>query len=199
MTKISAIIVIKRFFSKLRKNFPCCWCSASSETHIHLRPTARVYELNLNWHIKIFFFYLHVIQLQTSNFQFLPLGCTVLVKMRRIAVLVVVSVILWFRRHASDKFQEVISWSITWRFFLHCLPLKYVVSDHFRWSNVPVNQINWNCVVILIKFAHGTNVWNSLSSACTSMWSLWKLFHPVKKGLKSLLRDHWPLTTIQSR
>ena len=23
---------------------------------------------------------------------------------------------------------------------LHCLSLKYVVSDHFRWSNVPVNQ-----------------------------------------------------------
>ena len=100
--------------------------------------------------------------------------------MRSIAVLFVVSVILWFRHHTSDKFQEAISWSITWRFVLHCLPLKYVVSDHFRGSNAPVNQINWDCVFILIKFAHGTDVWNSLSSACTSMWSLWKLFHPVK-------------------
>ena len=118
--------------------------------------------------------------------------------MRSIAVLFVVSVILWFRHHTSDKFQEAISWSITWRFVLHCLPLKYVVSDHFRWSNAPVNQINWNCVFILIKFAHGTDVWNSLSSASTSMWSLWKLFHPVKQWLKSLLRDHWPLTTYNN-
>ena len=58
--------------------------------------------------------------------------------MRKIAVLVVVAIL--FRRHASGKFQEAISWSITWTFLLHCLSLKYVVSDHFRWSNVPVHQ-----------------------------------------------------------
>ena len=47
-TKTSDILVIKNFFSQPRENFPCCGCSASSETHSHLRLTARVYELNLN-------------------------------------------------------------------------------------------------------------------------------------------------------
>ena len=81
-----------------------------------------------------FIFYLHFIQLQTSNFQFLQ----VLVKMRRIAVFVVV--VILFRCHASDKFQEAIFWSITWIFLLHCLSLKYAVSHNFRWSNVPFHQ-----------------------------------------------------------
>ena len=58
--------------------------------------------------------------------------------MRRIAVLGVV--VFLFRCHASSKFQEAISWTITWIFLLHCLSLQYVVSDHFRWSNVPVHQ-----------------------------------------------------------
>ena len=63
----------KKFFSLPRENFPCCWCSASSETHFYLRTTARVYELKLaRWK---FVFYLHLIQLQTSIFQFLQLGC----------------------------------------------------------------------------------------------------------------------------
>ena len=35
------------------------------------------------------------------------------------------------------------------------------------------------------QIAHGDDVWDSLSSACTSMWSLWKLFHPVRQWLKS--------------
>ena len=48
-----------------------------------------------------------------------------------------------------------------------------------------------------IRTLHPADVWNSLSSACTAIrWNLWKLFHPVKQWLKSLLRDHWPLTTI---
>ena len=41
----SAPVVIKKFFLSPRENFPCCWCSASGETHLQLRPTARVYEL----------------------------------------------------------------------------------------------------------------------------------------------------------
>ena len=52
--------------------------------------------------------------------------------MIRIAVLVVVVVVILLRRHASDKFREAIPWSRAWRFFLNCLSLKYVVSDHFR-------------------------------------------------------------------
>ena len=58
--------------------------------------------------------------------------------MRRIAVLVVV--VILFCSHASDKFQEAIFLSITWIFLLHCLSLKYAVSDSFRWFNVPVHQ-----------------------------------------------------------
>ena len=86
-----------------------------------------------------FGFYLHLIRLQTSNFQKLSYNQDVLVKLRRIAVLVVV---ILFHRHASDKFQEAISWSRTWRFFLHCFfsQVPYVVSDLFRWGNVAVNQ-----------------------------------------------------------
>ena len=45
-----------------------------------------------------------------------------------------------FRSHALDKFQKAISWSRSWRYFLHRFFPKYVVSDHFRWGNVPVNQ-----------------------------------------------------------
>ena len=30
-------------------------------------------------------------------------------------------------------------------------------------------KIKWKCVFILIKFAHGTAVWNSFSLACTSI------------------------------
>ena len=75
-TKTRDIIVIKKFFSQPRENFPCCWCSASSEIHFHLLPTARVYKLNLikltHWKS---IFYQHLIHLQTSNFQFLQLGC----------------------------------------------------------------------------------------------------------------------------
>ena len=51
-TKTSAIIVIKSFLSQPWENFPGCWCSASGETHFHLRPIARVYKLYLNWHIE---------------------------------------------------------------------------------------------------------------------------------------------------
>ena len=111
----------------LCENFSCCWCSASRETHFHLWPTTRVYELNLNWHIQNLFL--------TRTYIY---DVLLIIKMRRIAVLVVV--VSLFHRHTSDKFQEAISWRLTWRLFLHYRSLKYVVSDHFRWSNVPVNQ-----------------------------------------------------------
>ena len=97
------------------------------------------------------------------------------------AFLIVVVVVIVLRCHTSDKFQEAFSWSLTWRFFLHCLSLKYVVSDHFWWSNVPVNENKLKMCLHFdqIKFTHGTDIWSSLSLACTTMWSLWKLFHPV--------------------
>lgn len=71
---------------------------------------------------------------QTFNFY----NQDVLVKLRRTSVLVVV--VILFGRHASDKSQEAISWRRTWRFFLQCLSIKYVVSDHFRWGDIPINQ-----------------------------------------------------------
>jgi len=97
---------------------------------------AGVYELNLNWHIENVFVTCtwFIFRPQTFNFY----NQDVLVKLRRTSVLVVV--VILFRRHASDKSQEAISWSRTWRFFLQCLSIKYVVSDHFRWGNIPVNQ-----------------------------------------------------------
>ena len=161
MTKTSAIIVTKSFSrSACRENFPCCWWSASSKTTFHLRPTARVYELNLNWHTLKFFF------LPALNWAS-DLKLSILsVKMRRIAVLVQVVVVILFRRHASDRFQGAISWTITWIFLLNCLSLKYMffltIFDEVMFQFI---KINWKCVFILIKFAHGTDVWNSLSSA----------------------------------
>ena len=99
---------------------------------------ASVYELNLNWHIENLFctctWFSSRAQTFNSNNQ------DVLVKLRRIDFLVVVVVVILFRSHASDKFQEAISWSRTWRVFLHCFSLKYVVSGHFWWGNAPVNQ-----------------------------------------------------------
>ena len=136
MTKANAFIMIKKFFPSPSENFPCSvsmfsflWNSLSF---------ARVYELNLNWHNESLFLTCTWLSFRPQTFN--SYNQDVLVKMRRIAVLVVVVVILLLR-HASDKFQEAISWSRTWRFFLHFLSLKYAVSDHFRWSNVPVNQI----------------------------------------------------------
>ena len=134
MTKANAFIVIKKFFPSPSENFPCSvsmlsflWNSLSF---------ARVYELNLNWHNESLFLTCTWLSFRPQTFN--SYNQDVLVKMRRIAVLVVVVILLL--RHASDKFQEATSWSRTWRFFLHFLSLKYVVSDHFRWSNVPVNQ-----------------------------------------------------------
>ena len=136
---------------------------SSSETHFHLRPTARV---------------------------------NVFVKTRKIAVVVVA---ILFRRHASSKFEDAISWSITWMFFLQCLSLKYLVSDHFRWGIVPVNQNKlkmclhfdqirpWHRCLKLSFF--GLNIFvKSLNCSI-----------PFKQCLKSFLRDHWPFTTLQSR
>ena len=98
---------------------------------------ARVYELNLNRHIENLFF-------TCTWFIFRPRAFNsynqdVLVKMRRIAVLVAVVVVVLFRRHEISR-RYFLHWSRTWRFFLHCLFLKYVVSDHFWWGNIPVNQ-----------------------------------------------------------
>ena len=52
--------------------------------------------------------------------------------MRRFLVLVVV--VILFRRHASDKFQGAISYHFNHNLdiSLELLTLKYVLSDHFR-------------------------------------------------------------------
>ena len=146
-------------FSYPGELFPCSWCSSVS--------FARVYELKLtNWK---FVFYQHLIQLQTSSFQFS-------LKMRRIAVLVVIL----FRRHVSDKFQETISCIEAEPGDFSCIAYFSTMLFLTIFGEVifQLVKIKWECVFILIEFAHGTDVWNSLSSACTSMWALWKLFHP---------------------
>ena len=139
--------------------------------------------MKLTWHIENLFFTCTWFSFRPQTFN--SYNQVVLVKLRRIAVLVVIL----FRRHTSAKFQEAISWSRTWTFFVHCLSLKDAVSDHFRWGNGPCQliKINWERVFILIKFAHGTDVWNFLSSACTSMWGIW------------ILSDLWNASYIELR
>ena len=135
---------------------------SSSETHFHLRPTARVF---------------------------------VLVRMRRIAVVVVA---ILFRRHASDKFQDAISWSITWIFVLHCLYLKYVVPDHFRWGIVPVNQ---NKLKICLHFGQIRPWQRCLKLSFFGLHVYVKSLNcsiPFKQWLKSFLRDHWPLQQFRA-
>ena len=108
----------------------------------------------------------------------------ILVKLRRIAVLVVDVVVILFRRHASDKFQEAISWSRTCRFFLHCLSLKYVVTDHFWWSNVPVDQ----------NKLKSSSFWSNshMASMFETLFSLYIYVHPAKQWVKSFFHttDH---------
>ena len=119
---------------------------------------ARVYVLKLNWNIENLFSTCTCIWFSFRPQTFNSHNQDVLAKLKRIAVLVVlVVVVILFRRHATDKFQETISWSLTWRFFLHCLSLKYVVSDHFRWGNVPVNQNKLRmCLEMNIEFCRLT-------------------------------------------
>ena len=115
----------------------------------------------------------------------------VLVKLRRIVVLIVV--VLSFHRHASENFKKLFLEAEPGDFLLHCLSLKYVVSDYFRWGSVSVIiKINWQCVFIFIKFAQATNHLKLSFFGLTSMWGLWKLFHPVKQWLKSFFEttDH---------
>ena len=184
--------------SSWSKSFSCKPEKTFRAVDVHLMANltsfARVYELNLNWHIENLFFTCTWFSFRPQTFN--SYNQDLLVKLRRIAVLVVVAVIL-FRRHASDQFQEAISWSRTWRFFLHCLSLKYVVSDHFRWGNIPVNQ---NKLRMCLHFDQiPTRHRSFLFLRLVHLWGLWKLFHTVKQWLKSSLRDHWSFTTVQSR
>ena len=133
---------------------------------------SRISKINKGSWIKI------LIQLQTSNFQFLRL-------------IGYIAVIL-FRRHASHKFQEAISWSITWIFLLLISQVSYVVSDHFRWSYAPVNRKKR--LKMCLHFASNSHVAPMFKTRFlrrASVWSLWKLFHPVKQWLKQFLRDHY--------
>ena len=89
-------------------------------------------------------------------------------------------------------------WSRTWKFFLHCLFLKYV-SDHFRWGNVPVNQNKLRMCLHFdqIRTCHrcfklsifGWYIYVSSLKTVPSGWAI----------IESFLRDHWPFTTVQSR
>ena len=109
--------------------------------------------------------------------------------------------IILFRRHASDKFQEAISWSITWIFLLLISQVSYVVSDHFRWSYAPVHKKKKQLKMCL-HFASNSHVAPMFKTRFlrrASVWNLWKLFHPVKQWLKQFLRDHWPFTQDQNR
>ena len=142
-----------------------------------------------------FVFYLHLIQLQTSSFQFLQSGriskneknrccCCYSAPPPRI-------------RQISRSY--FLHWSRTWRFFLHCLFLKYVVSDHIRWSSVPVNQSKLRMCLHFdqIRTCHrcfklsifGWYIYVSSLKTVPSGWAI----------IESFLRDHWPFTTVQSR
>ena len=145
------------------------------------------------------FFYLHLIQLQTSNFQFLQTGCVGKIEKNRCSrgrccCCYSVSPPRFRQISRSYFFKqklEIFS-CIAYRSSMLFLTIFGEVMFHLI-------KVNWEFVFILMKFARGTFIWNSLSSACTSMWGLWKLFHPVKQWLKSFLRDYWPFTTVQSR
>ena len=78
-----------------------------------------------------------------------------LVKLSRIAVLVVVVVVI-FRRHASDKFQEAILEAEPGDF--SCI--AYLSSMLFLtiFGEVMYQLIKIKCVFILIQFANGTDV-----------------------------------------
>ena len=117
------------------------------------------------------------------------------VKLRRIAVLVVVVVIL-LRRHASDKFQEAISSSRTWTFFLNCLSLKYVVSDLFRWGNVPVNQ---NKLRMCLHFDR-IRTWHQCLKLCFfSLYIYVRYLNTVPSGLTMIeINFTRPLTSYNS-
>ena len=66
---------------------------------------ARVYEFNLN--IENLFATCTLFSFRPQTFD--SYNQDVFVKLRRIAVLVVVVVVILFHRHVSDKFQEAIS------------------------------------------------------------------------------------------
>ena len=51
------------------------------------------------------------------------------------------------------------------------IPQVFLFLNNFSEVMFQFIKVNWKCVFILIKLAHGTDVWNSLSSACTSMWN----------------------------
>ena len=145
-----------------------------------------------------FVFYLHLTQLRTTNFQFLQSGCVSKNEKNLCFSCCCYSVPpprirqisrSYFLKQNLEIFQ-----------FLHCLSLKYVVSDHFRWSNDPVNQ---NKLRMCLHF-HQILTWHrclklsALFGLCIYVRSL-KTVPSGKQWLKSFLRDHWPFTTVQSR
>ena len=102
----------------------------------------------------------------------------VLVKLRRIAVFVVVLDIL-FRLHAPGKFQEAFFLSRAWRLFLHCLSLKCVVSDHFWWGNVPFNQ---NKLRMCLHFHQ-----NRTRHRCLKLSNDWNYFYKTTNHLQQFI------------
>ena len=130
-----------------------------------------------------FVFYLHSSQLQTSNFQFLQLGYINKNEKNPCSRCCCYSIP---PPRGIRQFQQDISWSITWIFLLHCLFLNYVVSDHFRWSNVLVHQnklkmclhfhqiLTWHrCFETrFLRVVHLCEVFESCSIRLSNDWNL---------------------------
>ena len=187
MTKTSAIIVIKKFFLVAHAEKIFCGVDDQllSKTNIHLRPTARVYELNLNWHtLKIF--------LPALNWASDLKLSILLGKMRRIRRCSCSSCCcsVLFRRLASDKFQGDISWTITWIFLLNCLSLKYVLSDDFRWKNLPVHQnklkmclrLSSACMIYLKSLKTVPSDWAMIEIIFTRPMTIYNSSEPINSA-----------------
>ena len=127
-----------------------------------------------------FVFYLHFTQLQTSNSQFLQLRCINKNEKNRCCCCFCYCVLPPCIRQISRSYflkQD-------WRFFLHCLSLKYVVTDHFWWSNVPVDQ----------NKLKSSSFWSNshMASMFETLFSLYIYVHPAKQWVKSFFHttDH---------
>ena len=115
------------------------------------------YELNLNWHIENLFFTCTWLSFRPQTFN--SYNQNVLVTLRRIAVLVVVVVVTLLFCSAATHQTNIK------KLFLEAEPGDFSL---FLWSMLfliifgevlfQLIKINWECVFILTKFAHGSDV-----------------------------------------
>ena len=117
----------------------------------------------------------------------------VLVKLRRIVVVVVV---ILFRRHTSDKFQEAISSTRTGEFSCIAYLSSMLFLIIFGEVIFQLIEINWECVFILIKFAHGTDVrlvqlCEVFENCSIRLRNVWNNFYDTTDHLQQLRTDQF--------